>query len=80
MQNVTQMNLKEKSETQRCFVIFFERNVLHEKELLPGFEPGLLRPQRNVLTAIRSRPMALVIRIAGAGCIKLLITSLITIL
>ena len=22
----------------------------------PGFEPGLLRPQRNVLTTIRSRP------------------------
>ena len=36
---------------------------LHWKSLLPwpGFEPGLLRPQRNVLTTIRSRRCALLV-------------------
>ena len=37
-----------------------QKNLLWKRSLpWPGFEPGLLRPQRNVLTTIRSRRCAL---------------------
>ena len=40
---------------QRKFSIFFLSDEKWFTVPWPGFEPGLLRPQRNVLTTIRSR-------------------------